>query len=158
MNRPRGKTCILRYFTVWPIILPLQFPSRLYNTSLPGSFSLSPLIPSTSIFLRSLIIFSFALLHFISPSRLPTLSKFSLSPSPTRYLHLTSNAPKVTKIPVSACQYIKTPPTLDGLYSFIDNFELEGLDPGLPLTEEYFSRLSVPNPFSSVCRVHPELG
>ncbi|KAJ9488089.1 hypothetical protein VN97_g5213 [Penicillium thymicola] len=104
------------------------------------------------------IIFSFALLHSISPSRLPILSKFSLSPSLTRYLHLTSSASKVTKIPVSACQYIKTPPTLDDLYSSIDNFKLEGLDPGLPLTEEYFSRLSVPNPFSSVCRVHPELG
>lgn len=128
-----------------------------FTTPLSLAPSLSPLIPSTSIFPRSLSS-SLSLPYF--PSLFPAflLSESSLTPSPTRYLHITSNASKVTNIPVSACQHIKTPPTLDGLYSSIDNFKLEGLILVYLWQKSISLPLSVPNPFSSVFRVHPELG
>jgi hypothetical protein len=59
---------------------------------------------------------------------------------------------------VSAGHYIKTSPTLDGVYSSIDNFKLRRSEPDLPSAEEYSSRLSVRNPFPLVFGVHPELG
>lgn len=99
MNRPRGKTRILRYRTVGPIILPLQFPSRLYNTSLPGSFSLSPY--TINIHLPSFpIIFSFALLFSISLSRLPTFRILSHPPHlPVTFILL----PTLPRLPTSPC-------------------------------------------------------
>ena len=120
--------------------------------------SLCPLIPSTSIFPRSLIIFSFVSPISHLPFRLSTLP----NPLSARHLSVTSlslrTLPKVTRIAVSACHYIKTSPTLDGLYSSIDNFKLRRSEPDLPSAEEYSSHLSVRNPFPSVFRVHPELG
>lgn len=144
MNRPRGKTCILRYRTVWPIILPLQFPSRLYNTSLSGSFSLSPY--TINIHLPSFpIIFFSALLFTISFSRLPTfriLSQPITYPLPSYYFQRFQGYqdPRVC-LPLYQDTTNPGRPVL-----FYRQLQTRRSDPGLPLTEEYFFRLSVPNP------------
>lgn len=156
MNRPRGKTSILPYLTVWPIILPLQFPSRLYNTSLPGSFSLSPY--TINIHLPSFLSSSLSLSPYsISLSRLPT---FRILSHPVTYPSLSYYFQRFQgyqhpRVCLPLYQDTTNPgrPVL-----FYRQLQSRRSDPGLPLTEEYFSRLSVPNPFSSVFRVHPELG
>lgn len=100
-------------------LTPLQHLSPWLLLSLPLYHQHpSSLVPYHLLFRSPIFHLSFPPSYFPNP-----LS----SPSPTRYLHITSNASKVTNIPVSACQHIKTPPTLDGLYSSIDNFKLEGL-------------------------------
>lgn len=108
-----------------------HFASPIPLTPLQHLFSLAPslLSPYTiNIHLPSFpIIFSFALLYSIPPFRLPTVPNPLSAPSLIRHLSITSNASKVTSIAVSDCHYIKTLPTLDRLYSSIDNFKLEGL-------------------------------
>lgn len=122
MDRPRGETGILPYYTVQPITWPLQFPSRLYNTSqLSLAPSLSPLIPSTS---RSR---SSSFRSPRSPSLLPPfLPVRIISPaSLLRHLPITSNAPKVPKIAVSACHLYQDIANPGRLYSYTAS-SLEG--------------------------------
>jgi hypothetical protein len=52
----------------------------------------------------------------------------------------------------------KTLSTLDGIYIFFSRLQARRSNPDLHCAEEYFSRISVLNPFSSVIWVHPELG
>jgi hypothetical protein len=54
---------------------------------------------------------------------------------------------KITRIAVSACHYIKTSPTLDGLYSSIDNFKLRRSEP-----DPFIKSIEVSHPSSGWTR------
>jgi hypothetical protein len=127
MNRPRGKTCILLYQTVWPIILPLQFPSRLYNTSPPWLLLSVPLYhqhPSSLVPLSSSLS---SLLYPTSPSAFPPFRILSLRvtyPSPLYHFERFPRLPGLPCLlviisrhrqPLTACTLLSTTSSFEGL-------------------------------------------
>lgn len=127
MNRPRGLSCILRYQTVWPIILPLQFPSRLYNTSPPWLLLSVPLYhqhPSSLVPLSSSLS---SLLYPTSPSAFLPFRILSLRityPSPLYYFERFQGYQRLPCLlvilsrhcqPLTACTLISTTSSFEGL-------------------------------------------
>lgn len=108
-NGPRGKTVLLPYETVWPIILSLQFPSphafATYTQYLPGSFSFD----LYTINIISLVPINFSFFASYSPPLLalpPPRSSYSSHHFPVRLLSLSAASAVSTVSTVSVSSFI----------------------------------------------------